>query len=1100
VSAGQGSGHAAPRIIVGRGARATEELVLADLETLLPGAPGELDVLEAPVVVVVPSRSLRLHLAWRLVQRRGRPVAGVEIRTLHGLAAGIVARCEGPRRAGARLLPVLVGRFARREPALRDLAAALEDGELPVIATVRDLLDAGFTPAIAEAFAEHLEADWEGAEKERASALARVASAVTLVMEAGDLDLTSDLLRRATDLLRADAGRALPARAVLIHGFADATGVATDLIEALLRQRDACIYLDQPPDPVDQTRPDLGTAFSERFLERLRGSAIPDARDVAIAPPCAPVMFRAPGAHAEVREVARRIRRLLDEGASPERTGVVARDLVPYALAIQAHFPRLGIPFSALGAVASVDPAARRTRALCDLLRRGAQTPADNWLSAASGMEGFDVRLALHACGAARLADVASLDVGALLDEGGSLPLPVRRGLAEMPEEGGGEDGGVRRVAPHRRLAGARLRHAVRRASALVALLESWPADAGPAEHLQRLGRLLDAGLGWRSNPVGAEPVGQILSALGDELPEGLALTREEFFTLVRRALEGVGAPTLGGAGGGVQVLSVIEARARSFEHLFLLGLNRDTFPRQVREDPLLPDRLRQAIERDLLPQIPIKRIGFDEERYLFAQLLSSARHVTLSWQACDDDGKARTPSPLVERLRLAEGSGEPPLVPTVLTPEPGELRPAHEHAVLAGLHGPRAAFGRVLEAALVEVAGEDGAAHAAARLAVLEELNPDRRTAEGRRRAAVVGPYFGFVGAPRERADPRQGELAVTTAEGVAACPWQAFLRRILRLEPSPDPLAAAPGVDALLLGEAVHRALEAIVLAAGSALPRNVAGALEARGVAVPWPAPAELDRALREASARLVREQGFTLPGLERVLEERVRPFLEVARRLIWPQEGARADVLGVEAAGKVTIEDAEGAARTLSFRADLVEKTGGRVVLTDFKTGAPLSKAKTDVTRRKHLLAAFGRGEALQAAAYPLGAGGRPADGRYVYLRPDLEDGTRVLQAASEDPEVPTALRSAVRAILSAWDTGSLFPRLEQADRPVEPRRCSFCEVRDACVRGDSGARRRLAKWAAARGERRGALSAAEAALRALWSLGVGDAEDGEEDVE
>ena len=89
-------------------------------------------------------------------------------------------------------------------------------------------------------------------------------------------------------------------------------------------------------------------------------------------------------------------------------------------------------------------------------------------------------------------------------------------------------------------------------------------------------------------------------------------------------------------------MLSVIEARARSFDHLFLLGLNRDSFPRQVREDPLLPDRLRQAIERDVLPQIPIKRIGFDEERYLFAQLLSSARQVTLSWQACDDDGKAR--------------------------------------------------------------------------------------------------------------------------------------------------------------------------------------------------------------------------------------------------------------------------------------------------------------------------------------------------------------------------------------------------------------------------------------------------------------------------
>ena len=1098
MSAGQTSDLAAPRIIVGRGARASEELLLADLEALLPAKPGDLDLLAKPVIVMVPSRSLRLHLAARIVGRRGKAVAGVEIVTLHGLAAGIVGRCEGPRRAGTRLLPVLVSRFARREPALRSLAASLEDGELPVIATVRDLLDAGFTPANAEAVGEHLEGEGKGAEQARAAALARIASGVALVLEAGDLDIASDLLRRATDLLRADPERALPTRAVLIHGFADATGVATDLIEALLRQREARIYLDQPPDPIDRSKPDLGIAFSERFLERLRGAATPEARDVATTPSCTPVMFRAPGAHAEVREVARRIRRLLDRGTAPERIGVVARDLNPYALPIKVHLQRLGIPFSALGAIASVGAAARRTRALAELLRRGKQASADSWLSAAADLGGFDIRLALHACGAARLGDVASLEVGALLDEHDSMRLPVRRGLIETPEEG--DEGGGRRVAPHRRLRGARLRRAVRRASAFVALVESWPAEVGAEEHLQHLGRLLDAGLGWRSNPPGAEPVRQVLRTLGDELPQELALTSEEFFTLVRRALEGAGASTLGGAGGGVQVLSVVEARGRTFDDLFVLGLNRDSFPRQVREDPLLPDRLRQAIERDILPQIPIKRLGFDEERYLFAQLLSSAGEVTLSWQACDDDGKARPPSPLVERLRLANDSEEPPLVGAVLTPVPGEPRPAHEHAVLAGLHGPRAVFGRVLEVALAEATGDDGRALAAARLAVLDELDPDRRMAEGRRRAAVLGPYFGFVGAPRERADPRRGELAVTTAEGVAACPWQAFLRRILRLEPSPDPLAAAPGVDALLLGDAVHRMLEAIVAAAGSGLPRDVAGALGARPVAVAWPAPAEFDRALRETSTRLTREGGFTLPGLERVLEQRMRPFLEVARRLGWPEEGTHAAVLGVEAAGEVTIEDAEGVARTLSFRADLVEEVGDRVVFTDFKTGMPLSKAKTDETRRKHLLAAFRRGEALQGAAYPLGAGGRAADGRYVYLRPDLEDETRVLEVSSEDPEVPSAFRSAVRAVLSTWDSGGLFPRLEQADTNREPRRCSFCEVRDACVRGDSGARRRLARWAAGRGEGRGALSGPEAALRVLWSLGIGGAEGGEEEDE
>ena len=65
------------------------------------------------------------------------------------------------------------------------------------------------------------------------------------------------------------------------------------------------------------------------------------------------------------------------------------------------------------------------------------------------------------------------------------------------------------------------------------------------------------------------------------------------------------------------------EARARTFDHLFLIGLNRDVFPRSMREDPLLPDDLRRILQR-VLPDVPIKRAGFDEERYLFAQLLSA--------------------------------------------------------------------------------------------------------------------------------------------------------------------------------------------------------------------------------------------------------------------------------------------------------------------------------------------------------------------------------------------------------------------------------------------------------------------------------------------
>jgi hypothetical protein len=1085
--------EATPRVRVGRGARATEELLLSDLDALLPSSVSDLGLLARSVTVVVPSRSLRVHLAERLVERRARAVAGVAIVTLHGLAADVVGRCEVRHTSGARLLPVFVARFAKREPSLARLAGALEDGELPIIATVRDLLDAGFTAANSEALAELLQGHADEDERERAAALARIAAAIGVTFEAGELELPSDLLRRAADLLKADPERALPARAVLVHGFADATGVATDLIESLLRVHRAWLYLDQPPDPVEPTRDEPGCAFSERFLNRLQGITRPEPAVDSPPSPAPPAMFSAPGVGAEVREIARRIRVLLDGGARPERVAVVGRDLAAYASPIGVHFERLAIPFSAPGVAGSGGATARRLRALAELLQRGPQAATGSWLVVGE-RDRFDLRLALHACRAARLGDVAALEPENVLDEHGEFVLPIRRGLAEL----GGAGGEERRIAPHQRLAGARVRAAARRAAALVALLGEWPADAEVARHIVRLRRFLDeATQRWGERPDG-EPLRRLLSTLTSELPGGLRLSREEFFVLVRRELDGAGGPPLGGTGGGVQLLSVVEARARTFEHLFVVGLNRDIFPRQVREDPLLPDRLRRAIERDVLPGIPIKRTGFDEERYLFAQLLSSSANVTLSWQACDDDGKARPPSPLVERLRLGRPSADAPLVGPVLAPVAGELRPADEHALLAGLYGTRRAFASLLEAAADRASDEGGCGLAAARLAVLEEIDPDRRTAEGRRRAATIGPYAGFIGPPREGADPRHDDPTVTTAEALAACPWQMFLRRIMRLQPPPDPLVAATGVEPALVGEAVHRVLQAIVSAIDQQIACTVADALAARTLEVVWPPAAELDHTLHEICFSLVRERGLTTPGIERVVEVRTRPFLEVAHRLLW---AGAVSALAVEAEGKVAIEDAAGRGRLLPFRADLVERREEALVLTDLKTGAPLSRARTAATRRRHLLGALRKGEALQAAAYALAVSGCRAEGRYLYLRPDLDDEIRALVVANSDHELAQGFAEALRVVLRAWDLGSLFPRLQERDTPKEPPRCAVCEVRDACVRGDSGARRRLVDWVEAKRVHGAAhpLAGAEDALVALWTLGAARDGGGEEEA-
>jgi hypothetical protein len=686
-----------------------------------------------------------------------------------------------------------------------------------------------------------------------------------------------------------------------------------------------------------------------------------------------------------------------------------------------------------------------------------------------------DLRVALHTLGAARLRDVAALDLGEAFRDRATLPLPVRHGLEET-------DDGAR----------ARRRHVSRQALEPVAAAalrfarraERWPRDAPLGEHLARTGSALSEDLGWRGDPE--RDVRAILADLVEECGSGLQVDLPEWVLLVEQALAAASAAPIGGAGGGVQVLDATEARGRTFSQLFLLGLNRDTFPRAIEEDPLLPDASRRRLA-EVLPQIPIKESGFDEERFLFAELLSSSPRVTLSWQSCDDDGRARTPSPLVVRLRLGRPDLELVDAPSLHAPPDGVkgaklARPAHEHALIAGLYGSRRELRDRLPLALGEVrerrAG-DLAREADARVALLDELDPDLRTREGRQRRRSLGPYFGFVGASVDPADPRRSPLYATTAEGMAGCPWRTLLTRLLRIESPPDALDALPSLDRVLIGATVHRALEWIARDAVPAQPEGLDAAAAAEAVELDWPSTAELERRVAEAAERTLREAGLALPGLARALALRARPYLETARH-----RGRASDagptLLGAELAGRVNVE---GLDLELGFRADRVERAGPRLVLTDFKTGRPISDGLRRETRRRNLLEKLLHGSALQIAAYAFSEVAPETEGRYVYLDPEIDEELAIAAVAGDDSEARACFERALDRVLGAWRSGSFFPRVVEA-RGGGNADCDRCRVRPACLRDDSGARARLEGWVS---ERHDAGSAAERALLDLWRL-------------
>ncbi|HEX6898122.1 MAG TPA: PD-(D/E)XK nuclease family protein, partial [Thermoanaerobaculia bacterium] len=1106
------------RLLIAPGARAAEAVLLDHLDSLLAEARRDPALLARPVRVVVPSRSLRLHLAAALVRRRGRSAAGVVLQTLFGLASEIVERAGEPVPGGARLFEVLARRAARAERSLRRGLEDLVDGFATVPGTLRDLVDAGLEPVHAEAAEEALASDGplaaSRAEVERARALVRAAARAEEWMRGLGLGRASTLLRRAAELLETDPGgeSVLPGRAVLIHGFADATGVATDLLEALLRRRGAWLILDQPPRPDGD-----GTekAFTRRFAERLASAARIETAEVSRdGGPASLQAFEAAGADAEVRELARRARILIDGGARPEGIGVVARDLGPYRLALRRHLGRLGVPFSGVGEHGALDPAGRRARAFLELLREGESVPSDRWLDAVAALPGVrgaggwvDLRLAFYSLGAGRLRDASEVQVEEVLrnQRNDSFPLPIRQGLRtaaaalDGEEDGGPEDDEApagRRNEAHarrRRVAGNLLRAAVRAAQATRDRLAAWPDEATAAEHIARLRSLLVDDLGWDSGAEESRPMFEGLDALEREVPARLRLAPDEMRLLLEGQLEKAGASGLGGGGGGVQVLSVTEARGRTFDHLFVCGLNRDSFPRTVREDPLLPDDLRRILRR-VLPDVPIKRSGFDEERYLFAQLLSASPAVTLSWQAADDDGKPLSPSPLVERLRERTGVGRAPALWALpLTgPLPGP-RTAFEHAVLAGLHAPRRWFGRVLPLALEEARAElDSPVYelrpdrlAVYRLAVLDELDPDLRTPEGRAARARLGPYFGFIGRlPGSEGEPRLRDLYITQLENLAACPWQLFLVRLLRLEPTPDPLAALPGLDAVLLGNVVHATLDRIARPPGQ--PEDVRGVRGLTPVPVAWPDEDVLDRVLHEEAERLLALEGVRLAGLARSLAERARPMLDTVREVDW--SGGVVPVLATEAEGELDVGDSPGTLRHVLFQADRVDHSRGLVVWTDYKTGKPISRAKRPEVRRRHFLERVKSGANLQAVAYLLGSEGESM-GRYLFLRPGLEEDAREFSVISGDQEFAEAFVAASEAVLAAWESGSFFPRLVEPDGRSEPGRCGFCTVAEACLRGDSGARQRLHEWTV---EGEEGEDFAETSLLRVWRLMGGGA--------
>jgi RecB family exonuclease len=320
-------------------------------------------------------------------------------------------------------------------------------------------------------------------------------------------------------------------------------------------------------------------------------------------------------------------------------------------------------------------------------------------------------------------------------------------------------------------------------------------------------------------------------------------------------------------------------------------------------------------------------------------------------------------------------------------------------------------------------------------------------------------------VGQAVARLDPRRAQdLYITTLESLSVCPWRTFLERLLHLEARPDPTEVLPGLDPLLIGQLVHRVLERLVDEHLPSRPSTVKDLRAAEAVDVPWPEEDRLWSIVRREATWVAHAQGISWEGFVNVLAQITLPFLEKARELLWHGVDELRPV-AVEMDCSMPIESGP-ADRRLHFKADRVDNSMGRLVLSDYKTGrSGVSNAKKRATQDKHLLAKIRTGRLLQAAAYARASGGPEDLGRYVFLHPEFKgsEETRVVSVTLDNKAILSAFDHAIQVLLQAWNAGIFFPRLVEPDKDEEPAACDSCGVAEACLRHDSSARGRLRDW-------------------------------------
>jgi ATP-dependent helicase/DNAse subunit B len=564
-----------------------------------------LDVLDREPWLVVPNRLDVDRVERDLVRRRPALLAGT-VGTFDDLFRHL---------AGVEPFAGGVASEIQRTLAARRAVARVElDGLGPSAET------AGFTDTLLQTIGELESALVEFGSLDRD--LAELVIAYRAELAALGLEDRDGLRRRAVERLRTDLA-AWTGAPVFAYGFEDLTGAEWALLEALSARAEVTVSIPYEPgraafEALERTVEDLAGLAGGRVEELTRSplrhgpAALAHLEqhlfsdEPAPGPPLdgAIRFLEGAGTRGTVELLVSEVASLLRGGLAPERVAIVCDAPERRRAPLGAALAQLHVPY-ALEHGRRVGEAAIGG-ALLSVLRYawlgGGRGDLFAFLrSPFSGLERRSVDFVEGRLRGRAIADPARIDEESERLRGAPVPAVVGLRAADEP------------IAGARDLLATMMRNA-------------WGLEAPPTVD--------DARFDARAYRVAVRTLDE-LKAVAER---GVRVDHEDVVAALERTWVAPESPSTGR----VAVLDHEHARTRSFDVVFVLGLEEGSFPRRARPSPLLGDDARRELGGRLVRPDAIAR-----DRYLFYTTCTrAAQRLVLVREAAGDEGTPREPSP----------------------------------------------------------------------------------------------------------------------------------------------------------------------------------------------------------------------------------------------------------------------------------------------------------------------------------------------------------------------------------------------------------------------------------------------------------------------